>query len=298
MTVAVVTDSAAMLPPEVVAAHGIAVVPLQVVVDGRSYDEGVDERATPAFVAKALRDHLPVSTSRATPAAMLDAYLRAAAAGAEEIVSVHLSAALSATYESAQLAATQLAATGSPVTVTLVDTRQVGLAAGYAALAAARRAASGGTARQVASAARQSALGSTTLFCVDSLEHLRRGGRISAPSAMLGTVLAVKPLLRVTDGRVESFEKVRTSARALARLADLVVEAAGSRPVRVGVMHLEAAGNAAALADALRERLGKLVVDSFDAGIGGERVVPVVEAGAAIGAHTGPGLVGVAVVTA
>lgn len=280
MTVAVVTDSTACLPQEAVDALGIIVVPLQVVVGGKSYDEGIDEQASPAFVSRALREWVPVSTSRPSPAAMLDAYERAAAAGAEAVVSIHLSGELSATYESAQLAAAD-----SPIPVTAIDSRQVGLATGFAVLAAARRAAEGGTARQVANAARRSISGSSTYFYVDSLEHLRRGGRISAASALLGTALAVKPLLRVTNGRIESFEKVRTSAKALARLADLAVESAGDGSVRVVVMHLDAEAKAVALAADLQERLGARLCEPAS----------VAEVGAVIGAHTGPGLVGVVV---
>lgn len=281
MKVAVVTDSTASLPEDVVAEWGIVVVPLQVVIGGKAYDEGVDEQASPGFVAEALRDWVPVSTSRAAPAAMAQAYREAAAAGADAIVSIHLSAELSATYESARLAAKE-----SPVPVTTVDSKHVGLATGFAVLAAARRAAEGGTARQVANAARRSLRGSATLFYVDSLDWLRRGGRISAASAIIGTALAVKPLLRVADGRIESLEKVRTSSRALARLADLAVGAAGEESVRVAVMHLAAQEKAASLATQLQSRLAEQV---------GDEEITVTEVGAVIGAHTGPGLVGIVV---
>src|ERR1044071_9838098 len=125
--VALITDSTASVPAELVEKHGITVVPLQVVVGGKAYDEGVDEEATPAFVAKALKEWVPVSSSRATPASMREAYRAAAKSGAKEIASLHLSADMSATYESAVLAAKQ-----SKIPVVLVDSRQVGLAAGYA----------------------------------------------------------------------------------------------------------------------------------------------------------------------
>ena len=131
MPVAIVTDSTASLPPEVAAAHGLVVVPLQVVIGATVYDEGADG-ATPELVAAALREWKPVSTSRPSPAALLEVYEKAAAAGATEIVSVHLSGEMSGTFESAQLAARE-----ASVRVLPVDSRQVGIATGFAALSAA-----------------------------------------------------------------------------------------------------------------------------------------------------------------
>jgi DegV family protein with EDD domain len=282
--VALITDSTASLTPEEAEKHGITVVPLQVVVGGKSYDEGLDEEATPAFVASALREWVPVSTSRPSPAAMLEAYQAAAKSGAKEIVAVHLSAELSATYESALLAAKQ-----SPVPVVLVDSRQVGIATGFAVLAAAGVLASGGTAQDAAAAARARAAGSSSLFYVDSLDYLRRGGRIGPAAALLGTALAVKPLLQMVDGRIANIEKVRTAGKALARLADLAAAAAGDLPVEVAVAHLDAPTRAEELAVVLRTRLA--------ANLEG-RPVRVGEVGAVIGAHTGPGLVGVCVAPA
>src|SRR4051794_12055772 len=133
MPVAIVTDSTASLPPELAAERGIVVVPLQVVIGATVYDEGA-EGATPQTVAAALREWKPVSTSRPSPAALLEVYERAAADGATEIVSIHLSGEMSGTYESAQLAARD-----ASVRVVPVDTRQVGVATGYAVLAAADR---------------------------------------------------------------------------------------------------------------------------------------------------------------
>ena len=110
MPVVVVTDSTASLPPEVAAEHGIVVVPLQVIIGADVFDEG-SEGATPELVAAALKEFRPVSTSRPTPAALLEVYRRVADEGATEIVSVHLSADMSGTFESAQLAARGLTAT-------------------------------------------------------------------------------------------------------------------------------------------------------------------------------------------
>ena len=140
MPVVVVTDSTASLPPEVASARGIVVVPLQVVIGADVYDEGSDG-ATPELVAAALKEFRPVSTSRPTPAALLEVYEECVRQGATEIVSVHLSSDMSGTFESAQLAARD-----ASVPVVPVDSRQVGVATGYAALAAADVVDAGGSA--------------------------------------------------------------------------------------------------------------------------------------------------------
>jgi DegV family protein with EDD domain len=279
--VALVTDSTAMLPAEVTDERGIRVVPLQVVVGATSYQEGVDVEATPAMVAAALRQWSPVSTSRPTPAMFSQAYEAAAAEGAEEVVSIHLSGEMSGTFESAQLAARQ-----SPVPVRTVDTRQLGMATGFAVLTAADVLDAGGSAEKAAEAALARAEGTVSLFYVDTLEHLRRGGRIGVAGALLGSALAVKPLLEIVDGRIATREKVRTAGRALARLEELAAVAAGDRPVDVAVAHLANPDRAEQLAGQLRQRL--------EPQLDGREVV-VGEVGAVLGAHVGPGMVAVVV---
>ena len=276
----VVTDSTASLPDDLAAAHGITVVPLQVVVGAQPYAEGT-EGATPDTVAEALREFVPVSTSRPAPTVMLEVYERLAAEGATEIVSVHLSSEMSGTYESAQLAAQQ-----ASVPVVPVDSRQVGIATGFAVLTAAEVVAGGGDAAAAAAAARRRAEATTSLFYVDTLEHLRRGGRVGAAAALLGGALAVKPLLAIEDGRVVNRERVRTAGRALARLEELAVAAAGDGPVDVGVAHLASEERGAALAERMAERL----VANLEG-----REVHCGEVGAVLGAHVGPGMLAVCV---
>jgi DegV family protein with EDD domain len=275
-----VTDSTASLPDDVVAARGIVVVPLQVVIGATVHDEGADG-ATPELVAAALKEFRPVSTSRPSPAALLEVYEKAASDGATAIVSVHLSGDMSGTFESAQLAARD-----ASIPVFPVDTRQVGVATGYAALAAADVVAAGGSAQEAASAARDRAAASSSLFYVDTLEYLRRGGRIGAAAALLGGALAVKPLLQIEDGKVASLERVRTSARALARLEELAVLAAGEASVDVCVAHLANPERAGQLTEKLAVRL--------EANLEG-RDVWCGELGAVLGAHVGPGMLAVCV---
>jgi DegV family protein with EDD domain len=281
MSVALVTDSTASLPAQTVAEHGITVVALQVVIGATSYDESGEDCITPQMLADALKDWTPVSTSRPNPEAILETYEKLAAGGVESIVSVHISGELSGTFESAQLAARR-----SSVPVTLVDSRQVGMGTGYAVLAAAEAIAGGADAETAGKAARTRAANTTSLFYVDTLEYLRRGGRMGAAAALLGSALAVKPILRVEDGRICPFAKVRTSAKALSRLEELAVEAGGDAEVDVAVAHLASPERAAELAERLTKRL--------DAGLEG-REVSLGEIGAVLGAHVGPGMVAVAV---
>ncbi len=277
---AIVTDSTAYLPAEVVAREGIRVVPLHVVIGGTEHDEGV--AVTPAEVATALRSFTPVSTSRPSPQVFLEAYEAAADEGADSLVSVHISAAMSGTYEAAQLAARQ-----SPVPVEVVDSRVLGMGLGYAVLSASHALAGGATAQEAAEVARRRAAAATTVFYVDTLEYLRRGGRIGAASALLGSALAIKPLLTLDDGHIEPLEKVRTASRALGRLEERAVTAAtetgGDAGVDVAVQHLDSQTRAEALADRLRERLPEA------------HEVVLVELGAVVGAHVGPGTIGVVV---
>ncbi len=283
MPIAVVTDSTASLPEGVAAEHGITVVPLQVVIGAEAYDEGSEE-ATPERVAAALRDYRPVSTSRPAPAVLLDAYEHAVSMGARQIVSVHLSGDMSGTYEAAQLAARD-----ATVRVRCVDSRQVGVATGYAALAASQAASEGRSLDDVADAALRRAEACSSLFYVDTLEYLRRGGRIGAAAALVGSALAVKPLLQIEDGVVASLEKVRTSARALARLEELAVRAADESPggqVDVSVAHLANPERA----DQLTERLTERLTEHLSG-----REVWCGELGAVLGAHVGPGMIAVCV---
>ena len=278
MPVAVVTDSTAYLPAELSGSYDLTVVPLTVVINGAEGLEGVEIQ--PAEVARALSARRSaVSTSRPAPSQFVAAYRRLLAAGADGIVSVHLSAKLSGTFEAAGLAAAEL---GGRVRV--VDSETTGMGLGFAALAAAKAASEGQTLDAVRDAAADHASRVSTLFYVDTLEFLRRGGRIGAASALLGTALSVKPILHVVDGAIVVRDKVRTAGRALAKLVDLAVEAAGPGDVDIAVHHLEAPERAQSLADAVSMRLGDRLQDCY-----------ITEIGAVVAAHVGPGLAGVVV---
>ncbi len=275
--IVVVTDSTASLDPVDASREGIEVVPLKVIIGAKSYTEGVDVDAD--MIASALSEFLPVSTSRPTPEEFVEVYKTLAAKGATEIISVHLSAKMSGTADSARLAARQ-----SPVPVTVVDTQQVGVSVGFAAGSAARAQAAGACAKDIVEAAENASRAATVLLYVDTLEYLRRGGRVGAAAALIGSALAVKPILTIKDGLVVPLEKVRTEAKALARLEVLAAEAveAIDGEYQIGIQHLANEAVAQQVAGRLATALGR---DS----------VPVDEVGAAIGAHVGPGMIAVTV---
>ncbi|WP_030458217.1 DegV family protein [Kitasatospora sp. NRRL B-11411] len=304
---ALVTDSTAYLPQQAVDRYRIQVVPLSVAVGDEVFAEGVE--ISPKDVAEALRSKQRVTTSRPSPETFAAAYRAAAEAGARGVVSIHLSAELSGTVEAAQLAAA-----AAPIPVRVVDSRLVGMALGGCVLAAAESVAALEAARAgsvsgdgdgdgggrdgavaadadaavadldlVVASTKARAAGTAGFFYVDTLEHLRRGGRIGTAQALVGSALAVKPLLHLSGGRIEPLEKVRTASRAIARLEEIAVERAAQQPVDITVHHLAAAHRAEPLAERLRER------------VPGLRELYVSEVGAVIGAHVGPGLLAVVV---
>lgn len=274
--VAIITDSTAYLPQEAMERNGITAVPLTVVLGDEALQEGTEISAR--SVAQALQKRRPVTTSRPGPEVFAAAYRAAAEAGAEGVVSLHLSAELSGTYDAAVLAARE-----APVPVRVVDTGMVAMALGFCALAAAETARAGGTVDEAVAAAEKRAQGTAAYFYVDTLDYLRRGGRIGAAQALLGAALAVKPLLQLDGGRIELREKVRTASKAIARLEEIAVERAATAPVDIAVHHLAAPERAEQLAERLRDRVPGVVE------------LHVSEVGAVIGAHTGPGLLGVVV---
>jgi DegV family protein with EDD domain len=274
--VAIVTDSTAYLPPPTMERHGITAVPLTVVLGDQALEEGTEISAR--SLAQALQKRRSVTTSRPSPEVFAATYRAVAETGATGIVSLHLPAGLSGTYDAAVLAARE-----APVPVRVVDTGMVAMALGFCALSAAEVAEAGGSVDEAVAAAERRAGETAAYFYVDTLDYLRRGGRIGAAQALLGSALAVKPILALDDGRIDMLEKVRTASRAIARLEEIVVGRAGGRRVDIAVHHLAAPERADTLAQRLRDRVPGLAD------------LHVSEVGAVIGAHTGPGLLGAVV---
>ncbi|MDR6505838.1 DegV family protein [Arthrobacter oryzae] len=253
--VAVVTDSAAALPEDWVrdfTADGrLTVVPMPVMVGEEIYGEGEDDITD--TIAVALATGTPVKTSRPSPGQFEQAYLAALRRGYEAVVSVHISGALSGTADSARLAASRV---GVPVEV--VDSKTVGMALGMGVQSAVVAAADGRPAAEVRAFAEERLARTKVFFYVPSLEQLRRGGRIGAAASLWGTVFAIKPILAVDDGKIVPLEKVRSAARAVARLEELVVADAAARPAgqaRLAVHHFGNPGEAGELASRLAASL-------------------------------------------
>lgn len=263
-----VTDSTSYLPQGWADSFGIVVVPVQVIINGRSFDETDASQAE--AVVQALIAMEPVTTSRPSPTRFTQVFDDAASDGYEHVVVVTLSAALSGTWESAGIAARE-----ASLPITVIDSHQIAMGLGWAVLAGARCRDDGGSPDQIAEAIRSTQV--HTYFSVHTLEYLRRGGRVGNLSARLGAALQVKPILTLVDGRVEVVDRVRTDDRAMQRLHDLVREVAGERS-QIAIQHIGAPDRAAALATRLRAELPD--ADIVECPVGG-----------VIGAHTGPGMV-------
>ncbi len=272
--IGVVTDSSCDLPDDLLEQAGVAVVPLTIRFGA---EEMVDrEDISPDDFWRRLpdADELP-QTAAPSPGRFEAAYRRLAAAGAEGVVAVCISSALSGTFQSAQIAASAVA---GEVPVRVVDSRLTSAALGLATLAAADAADAGGGLEEVEAAARRAAAGSGVLGALDTLEFLKRGGRIGGAQALLGDLLSVKPLITLEDGQVVPAGRVRTRRKALAALIDHVRGLAPQLDALV-VVH-----GAAPDVDAFAAALTDVVPP--------ERIT-VSTLGPVVGTHAGPGLIGV-----
>jgi DegV family protein with EDD domain len=272
--VRVVADSACDLPDELLAELGIGVVPLHVRFGSEELVDRV-ELSTKDFWARCATDPNLPETAAPSPGAFAEAFRAMADEGAEGVVCVTLSSKVSASIEAARQAARELA--GSfPVRV--VDSLTVTMAEGLIVLEAARAAAAGGSLEEVASAT-EAAVPRTKLYgTINTLENLRRGGRIGGAQALLGSLLSIKPVIEVRDGAVEQESRQRTRSRSIRYLAD---KASAAGPVQ----RLAAMGGDAPDLD---ELVGMLK------GLPSEEGLLVGEIGPVVGAHCGPGALGVA----
>lgn len=281
MSVRVVGDSTSYLTPAQIADYGITEVSLAVVWNDRSVPE-LEITDLDAFYDE-LRDmkDLP-GTSQPSVGQFLEVYEPIIAAG-DDIVSLHFSSGISGTFESAVQAKQQLVRDGvDPLRVTVLDTGSACGGYGAILLAAAAAAKRGGAHGEVVAAAHKMMDGLNFWFAIDTLEYLRRGGRVGGAAALIGGAIKIKPILTVNTEGIVPVEKVRTEGRVLARIADL-----GQEHIPEGggfiVQHVQAPERAQKVIDDLSARLGS-----------GPAFVPG-EIGPVIGAHVGPGLIGVGV---
>src|SRR5215469_7113013 len=272
MTIAIVTDSTADLPGQLVRSRGITVVPLTLNFEGRSLLDGVEIR--PSEFYRRLPDATTHPTTSQPSAGQFAETYGQLLNDNDEIVSIHISEKLSGTYASA----VQGAEMTDAKRVHVIDSRLVSMGLGLLTLAATEMAAKGASAAEVATRATDMRDQVQTYFSVATLEFLRRGGRIGRASALLGSVLQVKPVLCIRDGLVTPLERVRTFDRALNRVVELTREVDRGKGLCVIVGHADAEADAERVATELEPSCETLMIQPL---------------GPVVGAHAGPGVVGV-----
>lgn len=276
--VAIVTDTTANIPADLIKKYPVFVAPLQVLWDEKSYLDGIDIQAGEFYERLATSKSMP-STSQVTPAYFLSIYENLIREG-YDILSLHISQKLSGTQDSAVQAKSHLPG----ARIEIFNSKTTAMAMGFQVLATARAAAMGASIDECIEVAKKARDHTGVLFTASTLEFLHRGGRIGGGAKFLGTALNLKPILEVRDGRVEAVERVRNIGKALDRMLELTIRRMGDRtPVRLATIHANDPENAEMLLEKARSHFG--VSDVSEAYI--SEVSPV------IGTHTGPGTVGI-----
>ena len=274
--IAIITDSTAYIPQDLVEKNPIWVAPLVVIFGDKTFEDGVDIQPE-EFYNRLQTESVNPSTSQVTPASFNKLFSELVPQE-YEILCVLVSDKLSGTIDSVMQARE-----GFPnAKIEIVNSYSITMALGFQALAAARAAEEGADLAECKAVAEQARDHTGVVFAVATLEFLHRGGRIGGGARFLGTALNLKPILEIRDGRVEALERVRTRKKSLARLIELVEERTeGQSPIRIAVIHANAPEEAKALLEEASKRLGAVEEIFSD-------VSPVV------GTHTGPGTVGIA----
>lgn len=275
MSIKIVTDSTCDLPTEVIAQYGIVVMPLYINVAGKGYLDGVEMTREEFY--RNLPSYNPApTTAAASPEKYRQVYESLAQQGAREILSLHISVSLSTVVNTARLAAQQV----ESVPVTVYDSRQLSLGTGFLVETAARLAAEGRSMGEIIAALDDQVRRSRVFAALDTLEFLRRSGRLNGAVSTMGNLLQVKPLLTMYDGK-PGVERVRTRDRATLRLLELLHDAGALE--RLAIVHTHAPARVAALREQAAHLLPPGDILAVD-------ITPV------IGAHIGPGAVGFACV--
>ncbi len=275
--VAIFTDSASDLDPALAAADGISIVPLLVTFGSETYKAGV-EMSSATFWERMVAPDAPFpKTAAASPGEFKDAFEAAFAAGAEAIVSVNVAGTLSGAIKSAQIARDML----PDREIHVVDSQSASMAQGILASLGVELEVEGRSAGEIAERLEARTPDMRVYVALETLAYLKKGGRISGPAAAIGTLLSVKPIIRVKDGEVDTVDKVRTRSKARERLIELITE----RPIeRLAILHT-VSPDVAAFRDEVLARAPALDPASVTIGL----------VGPSVGPHLGPGCVGAAV---
>ncbi len=273
--VAVVVDSTAYIPPALVAKYNIHVIPQILNWEGSSLRDDIDIKPDAFYGRLATAREMP--TTSQPSAGEFHEFFSKVAETADSIVAVLISKLLSGTQASAQAAVDMMG--GYPIEI--VDSESAAMGLGYMALAAARAAENGADYKEAAAAARALVKKMRVLFVVDTLEFLHRGGRIGGAQRLIGSMLSIKPILHLLDGKIEPLASVRTKKKALAHLMDVAeTEMAGKSNVKAAVIHAAAADEAKSIYAELKQKLNPTEIH-------------IVELSPVVGAHVGPKALGV-----
>jgi DegV family protein with EDD domain len=276
--IAVVTDSTAYLPPELIAQYGIRTIPLLLIWGDETFLDGVAIDPPTFYERLSCSEDIP-TTTQPSAGAFAD-FFADVARDADGIVGVFISSELSGTVASALMARDLL----PDIPIEVVDSRSTSMGLGFITLAAARAAAEGKGLAEVAAVARELVPCTDVVFVVETLKYLHKGGRIGGASHLLGSALSIKPLLYLNEGRIEALERVRTKRKAVARMLDVMEERVENGSVHAAVIHANAPEEGARLQEQVSKRFPHVELCQAE-------LSPV------IGTHVGPGTVGVAFYT-
>jgi DegV family protein with EDD domain len=276
--VAVITDSTAYIPDSILLEHNITVVPQVLIWGNETFRDGVD--IMPDDFYKRLKTAKVMPTTSQVAIIDMKIAFEKLLESSYDVLGIFISAKLSGTMQSAIQAREMLAKAASKIAI--VDSNSTAMAMGFHVLLAARAAQSGNNLAECQKIAQEARNHTGVYFVVDTLEFLRRGGRIGGAQALLGSALNIKPILELRDGRIESVEKVRTKSKAMDRMTDLVAEkVSGRTPIRLATLHANAEKEAHSALNAATLRLQP--IETIFASVS-----PV------IGTHAGPGTIGLA----
>ena len=276
--VAVITDSTAYIPDSILLEHNITVVPQVLIWGDETFRDGVDIMPDDFYKRLETAKVMP-TTSQVAIIDMKIAFEKLLESG-YDVLGIFISSKLSGTMQSATQAREMLAKAASKIAI--VDSNSTAMAMGFHVLLAARAAQSGNSLAECQKIAQEARNHTGVYFVVDTLEFLRRGGRIGGAQALLGSALNIKPILELRDGRIESVEKVRTKSKAMDRMTDLVADkVSGRTPIRLATLHANAEKEAHSALNAATLRLQP--IETIFASVS-----PV------IGTHAGPGTIGLA----